>query len=187
MLLRRTTLVPAAPIFSQIFAQQEYYGRAADVWSLGVLIYTMLMGAFPFDAPDMNGLRKKVLAGRWDRPLGASKEANDIVRKMLVVDPNRRATLQDVMRSPWLQRVSPNFPDSFPTLARAPTEPDADVLAWLAQRGCPADRLEGLVHQLHAKEKDHLTAAYELLVAQKARSAAAQVTSAAPVTQSQGR
>lgn len=138
-----------------------------------MLAYTMLMGAFPFDAADMNGLRKKVLAGRWDRPLGASKEANDVVRRMLTVDPGRRCSLEEVMRSPWLQRVSPSFPDSFPLRARAPAEPDADVLAWLAQRGCPPDRLDGLARQLRDNEKDHLTAAYELLVAQKARAAAA--------------
>jgi serine/threonine protein kinase len=143
------------------------------VWSLGVLIYTMLMGAFPFDANDMSGLRKKVLAGRWDRPLAASKEANDAVRSMLVVDPRRRASLEDVMRSPWLKRVSPHFPDSFPTRPRPPTEPEADVLAWLAQRGCPLERLDGLGRQLREKDKDHLTAAYDLLSAQLHASAVA--------------
>lgn len=153
---------------AQIFAQQEYVGRAADVWSLGVLVYTMLMGAFPFDAADMAGLRRKVLAGRWDRPLAASKEANDILKRMLVLDPRARCSLEDVMRSAWMRRVSPDFPASFPTRARAPTEPDAAVLDWLAQRGCPPERLAGLARQLREKEKDHLTAAYELLVAKMA-------------------
>jgi len=170
---KKLKLLCGSPHYSapEIFAQQEYFGRAADVWSLGVLIYTMLMGAFPFDAPDMTGLRRKVIAGRWDRPLSASKEANDVVRKMLVVDPMRRCSLEEVMRSPWLRRVSPSF-ENFPTAPTPPTEPDADVLAWLAQRGCPAERVDGLARQLREKEKDHFTAAYELLALQKARGTA---------------
>mgnify|MGYP003686545383 CR=1 FL=1 len=138
-----------------------------------MLVYTMLMGAFPFDAPDMSGLRKKVLAGRWDRPLAASREANDAVRAMLVVDPHRRCSLQDVMCSAWMRRVCPVFPANFRTEPTPTAEPDAAIVGWLAQRGCPQDRLDGLARQLHGKEKDSLTAAYELLAAQKAARAAA--------------
>lgn len=134
-----------------------------DIWSFGVVIYTLLQGAFPFDAADMAGLRKKVLAGRWDRPLRASPEVVAVVQGMLTVNPAKRWTLDDVLQSPWLKASFPEYPDSYPIRGLPPEEPRDEVMRALASLGCPVERLHRLRAQLGSRERDHLTAAYELL------------------------
>ena len=71
---KKLKLLCGSPHYSapEIFAQQEYSGTAADMWSLGVLLYTMLAGHFPFQAESMDALGKKVMKGRADKPLAAS-------------------------------------------------------------------------------------------------------------------
>jgi serine/threonine protein kinase len=47
----------------EIVAKKEYNGAAADVWSAGVVMYTMLTGSLPFKSTDEKGLYRKIQAG----------------------------------------------------------------------------------------------------------------------------
>ena len=95
---KRLRLLCGSPHYSapEIFAQQEYSGTAADMWSLGVLLYTMLAGQFPFQAESMELLGKKVMKGKPDRSLKASPDANALVHSMLVVRSSQRASIDAV-------------------------------------------------------------------------------------------
>ncbi|XP_039384641.1 ribosomal protein S6 kinase alpha-2 isoform X2 [Mauremys reevesii] len=89
--------------------KRQGYDAACDIWSLGILLYTMLAGFTPFaNGPDDTpeeilariGSGKYALAGgNWD---SVSDAAKDIVSKMLHVDPHQRLTAVQVLRHPWI-------------------------------------------------------------------------------------
>jgi serine/threonine protein kinase len=60
---------------------QHYVGWAADVWSLGVLLYIMLIGSIPFVASDISKLPQVVMKGELDFPakVKLSNEAKDLI------------------------------------------------------------------------------------------------------------
>jgi len=88
------------------------YGCECDMWSLGCVLYCMLVGYPPFyqDPPE---LYTKIVMGEFEFEeedwVGVSDEAKDLVSKMLVVDPRDRITPGDALKHPWLQTTSTSY------------------------------------------------------------------------------
>ncbi|XP_041643370.1 ribosomal protein S6 kinase alpha-2-like [Cheilinus undulatus] len=89
--------------------RKQGYDAACDIWSLGILLYTMIAGFSPF-ASSPEDTAEEILAkigsgkfiisgGNWDL---VSDAAKDIVVKMLHVDPHQRLTAPQVLRHPWI-------------------------------------------------------------------------------------
>eukprot|EP00007_Cunea_sp_BSH-02190019_P006559 CAMPEP_0174244000 /NCGR_PEP_ID=MMETSP0417-20130205/33629_1 /TAXON_ID=242541 /ORGANISM="Mayorella sp, Strain BSH-02190019" /LENGTH=444 /DNA_ID=CAMNT_0015323615 /DNA_START=20 /DNA_END=1350 /DNA_ORIENTATION=+ len=86
------------------------YDKAVDLWSLGVIMYTMLAGYNPFDDPASGeegpSVFDQVRLGEytfpeeeWDR---VSAGAKDLVRKLMTVDPAKRITAEEALQHPWI-------------------------------------------------------------------------------------
>jgi len=87
------------------------YGKESDVWSCGVILYILLSGVPPFWATTENGIFDAVLKGEYDLtadPWGSISEgAKDLISKMLVQDPKKRFTPDQVLSHDWLTGGAP--------------------------------------------------------------------------------
>ncbi|XP_064209683.1 serine/threonine-protein kinase Chk2 isoform X1 [Anguilla rostrata] len=84
------------------------YGRAVDCWSLGVLLFVCLSGYPPFHTEEIGmSVRDQITKGcyRFIPSIWAkvSEQAKDLVKKLLVVDPKKRLTIEEALQHPWMQ------------------------------------------------------------------------------------
>lgn len=82
------------------------HGKAVDLWSLGVITYTMLCGYTPFRSDDPDVLAAETQRGKIDFHdrywKNVSSEAKDFVKHCLMVDPSKRITADEAMKHPWI-------------------------------------------------------------------------------------
>lgn len=85
-------------------AGRAYSGKAADIWSLGVLLYTMLVGRYPFNDAQHASLFAKISRGQFAVPEGLSPRAKCLIRSLLRKEPSERPYAEDVPLHPWLSK-----------------------------------------------------------------------------------
>eukprot|EP00842_Homolaphlyctis_polyrhiza_P001324 jgi/Hompol1/2192/HPOL_002070-RA len=88
----------AAP---ELFQGKEYTGPEVDVWSMGVVLYVLVCGSLPFDGSNLAKLRARVISGKFKIPFYMSPDCERLIKKMLVIEPAKRATLEQVMQDKW--------------------------------------------------------------------------------------
>ncbi|KAI4257218.1 MAG: hypothetical protein LQ352_001716 [Teloschistes flavicans] len=82
-------------------SQENYYNEKVDLWSLGVLTYEFLVGEAPFeDTPVMT--QRRIARGEMTVPNFVSSEARNLILRLLVLDPEKRITLEEVQQHPWI-------------------------------------------------------------------------------------
>jgi carbon catabolite-derepressing protein kinase len=91
----------AAP---EVISGKLYAGPEVDVWSCGVILYVLLVGRLPFDDEYIPSLFRKIAAGHFYLPPYLSPEAQHLIKRMLVVSPVIRITIQEIRMDPWFQK-----------------------------------------------------------------------------------
>jgi len=86
--------------------RQKGYGKAVDLWSVGVITYILLCGYPPFYDEDQASLFESIIRGKYefhdDYWKDISESAKDLIRKLLTVDPNKRLTAIQALQHPWV-------------------------------------------------------------------------------------
>lgn len=120
-----------------VISGEKYDGLKADIWSCGVILYAMLTGRLPFDDDNIQRLLLKVQGGRYRIPPEVPREAQSLIRSMLVVDPDKRITIAEIKKHPWFTRRRPrNYPPDDFILPRDPiSNPDSRVVQGLVDLG----------------------------------------------------
>ncbi|KAI7889257.1 kinase-like domain-containing protein, partial [Mucor mucedo] len=91
----------AAP---ELLHGRVYTGPEVDVWSFGVVLYVLVCGQVPFDDPTVYGLHKKVKQGLLEFPSHLTSGVKDLIQRMLITDPQKRATMSQLMSHPWMTK-----------------------------------------------------------------------------------
>ena len=94
----------------EIVTRKEYSGPPADVWALGILLYVMLAGVFPFRAPSDRELFKKIEKGIFSVPNHVPNGAKSLIHKILNIDPQKRPEACEIIQDAWLNDLNFEFP-----------------------------------------------------------------------------
>jgi len=86
----------------EIVARKEYTGFCADIWAMGVLLYALLCGSFPFRGQNDRDLYRKIVRGVFHIPEFVGDGAKAMVQRALTADMARRPTVEDLLSDQWL-------------------------------------------------------------------------------------
>lgn len=178
----------------EVLNEDLYNGYAADIWSLGVVLFTMITGGLPFDDENMCRLLTKIRSASFYMPRQVPDDIASLIKRMLDPDPTTRITLSEIKQTCWF-KSQPVRNDIYMdnnhnnhknnhnhninsttniTTTISPTvvdDPDIDIVTQLAHLGLGdiPTISRRLKHFEHCKEKDfyHVLAQYEHLQQQK--------------------
>ncbi|KAK7373009.1 hypothetical protein VNO80_06403 [Phaseolus coccineus] len=109
----KSTVGTPAYIAPEVLTRKEYDGKIADVWSCGVTLYVMLVGAYPFEDPaDPRNFKKtigKILSVQYSVPdyVRVSLECRHLLSQIFVASPEKRITIPEIKNHPWFLRNLP--------------------------------------------------------------------------------
>ncbi|KAK2881758.1 hypothetical protein Q8A67_019026 [Cirrhinus molitorella] len=154
----------AAP---ELFEGKEYDGPKVDIWSLGVVLYVLVCGALPFDGSTLQNLRARVLSGKFRIPFFMSTDCEYLIRHMLVLEPSRRLSMEQICKNKWMRLGDPDpeFDRLIAECEQVKVERETElineqVLMAMSEMGFDRERT---LQSLHADSYDHYSATYSLL------------------------
>ncbi|MCO5609532.1 hypothetical protein L7F22_063760 [Adiantum nelumboides] len=109
----KSTVGTPAYIAPEVLSRKEYDGKIADVWSCGVTLYVMLVGAYPFeDSQDPRNFKKtitRILSVQYTIPdyVHISSDCKKLLARIFVANPTKRITIPGIKQHPWFLKNVP--------------------------------------------------------------------------------
>lgn len=92
--LLKTACGSPSYVAPEVLSGRKYHGPQVDIWSSGIILYAMLCGTLPFDDDDLAKLYKKIGSGVFEIPQTVSESARDLLKRIILVDPEKRITIE---------------------------------------------------------------------------------------------
>ncbi|XP_026880789.2 serine/threonine-protein kinase MARK1-like isoform X3 [Electrophorus electricus] len=146
----------AAP---ELFQGKKYDGPEVDVWSLGVILYTLVSGSLPFDGQNLKELRERVLRGKYRIPFYMSTDCENLLKRLLVLNPVKRGSLEQIMKDRWMN-VGHEEEELQPYSEPQPDFNDTKRIELMVTMGFPKDEI---TEALMGQKYDEVMATYLLL------------------------
>ncbi|KAJ6942898.1 serine/threonine-protein kinase SAPK3-like [Populus alba x Populus x berolinensis] len=109
----KSTVGTPAYIAPEVLSRKEYDGKISDVWSCGVTLYVMLVGAYPFEDPeDPRNFRKtigRIMSVQYSIPdyVRVSADCKHLLSRIFVANPAKRITIPEIKQHPWFLKNLP--------------------------------------------------------------------------------
>ncbi|XP_063372352.1 serine/threonine-protein kinase BRSK2 [Cydia amplana] len=160
----------------EVIRGEKYDGRRADVWSCGVILYALLVGALPFDDDNLRQLLEKVKRGVFHVPHFVPPDCQQLLRGMIEVNPEKRMTLAEITRHGWvtaggrgeLEQELPMMEVVQTRVLPSAEAIDPDVLQAICSLGCFKQR-DKLIQELLSPHHNTEKVIYFLLLERKRR------------------
>lgn len=154
----------------EILLGDSYDAPAVDVWSLGVILFMLVCGHPPFQEANDSETLTMIMDCKYTMPEHVSEGCRRLIGTMLVREPDRRATLQQIAQDIWLLEGSiEETPEYLPLVSREQvSEEDHSLIIQKMINGKIATK-EEILEALDRNEYNHITATYFLLAERKLR------------------
>ncbi|XP_011505779.1 PREDICTED: SNF-related serine/threonine-protein kinase-like [Ceratosolen solmsi marchali] len=154
----------------EILLGDSYDAPAVDVWSLGVILYMLVCGHAPFQEANDSETLTMIMDCKYSMPKHISDDCKSLIAKMLIKEPRKRASLEEIAKDKWLlfKSTQDNL-ETIPLVSREQvTEDNHNLIISKMVNGNIATK-EEILEALDKNEYNHITATYFLLAESKLR------------------
>ncbi|CDS00218.1 hypothetical protein [Sporisorium scitamineum] len=138
-----------------LYDQGQGHSFEVDIWSVGVIMYTLLVGKPPFQTPKVDEIYERIRQNAYEIPekAGLSTEAVDLITRILTHNPAQRPTLVQIMNHAWFQcgpvplTIPPTSMEGTPFLPAITARESARNLDMLKRQACWDDRADELLEE----------------------------------------
>jgi serine/threonine protein kinase len=86
----------------EVLSGSSYNARKSDLWSVGVILYTMVVGNVPWVKEPVSQMFEQIRKAEFATPTYLSDQCRDLIRRFLTVEIDKRITIQQALAHPWL-------------------------------------------------------------------------------------
>ncbi|ELQ75648.1 Polo-like serine/threonine protein kinase [Trachipleistophora hominis] len=103
---KRTTVCGTPNYIAPEIINKVAYSFECDLWSLGVMVYTMLVGTPPFQKKTAKEIYNTIKRNEYKIPENTliSEEAKDLIQRLLITDPHKRLSLKEIEKHPFFNK-----------------------------------------------------------------------------------
>ncbi|KAM7324908.1 hypothetical protein ACRRTK_015162 [Alexandromys fortis] len=140
-------------IAPEMLARKPYDGLAVDMWSLGVVLYAMVTGQFPYAEDTLDGMHRLITNTKYPIFDYLSKPCHIIIAQLLTVSTMRRITICQLLKRPWLG-----------SRKKHTTPTTKEILPRLVETMCTMGyNLEDIFSSLRYRQPNNVTATFNIL------------------------
>ncbi|XP_010428950.1 PREDICTED: serine/threonine-protein kinase SRK2C [Camelina sativa] len=135
----KTTVGTPAYIAPEVLSKKEYDGKIADVWSCGVTLYVMLVGAYPFEDPsnpkDFRKTIARILRAQYSVPdyVRVSDECRHLLSRIFVANTEKRITIEEIKNHPWFLKNLPVEMSEGSLMMNGPSTQTVEEIVWIIE------------------------------------------------------